>query len=87
MLLTARYRSGTKAGVKLRRLTMEQRFPTKTARERADAATDELSTKEPMYVFVDCWIAAYFEAGGLMVLPDGSKRNRLLDETKKGEIF
>lgn len=45
--------------------TVEQRFPTKHAREKADEAIDELLENEPMNVYVDTWLAAYKSAGGL----------------------
>lgn len=45
--------------------SMERRFPTKQAREKADAAIDALSSTEPMHVYIDTWLAVYRENGGL----------------------
>lgn len=46
-------------------LTIEQRFPTKRARDAADEAIDALDIHEPMYVYIDTWIRVYQESGGL----------------------
>jgi hypothetical protein len=45
--------------------TLEQRFPTKVAREKADAAIDALTESEPMTTYIDTWLATYRAAGGL----------------------
>lgn len=45
--------------------TVEQRFPTKKARDAADAAIVALDANEPMTAFVDLWIAKYREDGGI----------------------
>lgn len=45
--------------------TVEQRFPTKHARDEADAAIDALEENEPMSRYIDTWLAAYRAAGGI----------------------
>lgn len=45
--------------------TLEQRFPTKRARDAADEAIDALDVHEPMHVYIDTWIRVYRESGGL----------------------
>lgn len=45
--------------------SVEQRFPTKRAREQADAAIDELAETEPMHVYIDTWLRVYRAAGGM----------------------
>ena len=45
--------------------TVEQRFPTKHARELADKAVDDLPESAAMTVFIDTWLAAYRAAGGI----------------------
>ncbi len=45
--------------------TVEQRFPTKHARDAADKAIDDLDVHEPMHVYLDTWIRVYRESGGL----------------------
>jgi len=45
--------------------SVEQRFPTKRARELADAAIDKLPLDAPMSRFVDEWLQTYEAAGGI----------------------
>ena len=45
--------------------TVEQRFPTRTARELADKAIDALPESEPMTAYIDTWLATYRAAGGI----------------------
>lgn len=45
--------------------TVEERFPTKRARDEADKAIDALSVEEPMTVYIDVWLATYRAAGGI----------------------
>ena len=45
--------------------TVEQRFPTKHARELADKAIDDLAEDAAMTVYIDTWLAVYRAAGGL----------------------
>lgn len=45
--------------------TLEERFPTKTAREKADAAIDALPVSAPMTEYIDTWLRVYREAGGV----------------------
>jgi len=46
-------------------LTVEQRYPTRAAREVADRAIDDLPENVPMTAYIDTWLAAYTAAGGL----------------------
>lgn len=48
-----------------RKKTLDERFPTKAARERADAAVDCLDVHLPMHEFIDTWVAAYRAFGGV----------------------
>lgn len=48
---------------------IEDRFPTKLARDAADAACDALSPTEPMTAYVDAWLGAYRAAGGIEKRP------------------
>ena len=43
-----------------RKRSLEEIFPNRAAREAADAAIDELSTKEPMTKYLDVWEGEYF---------------------------
>jgi hypothetical protein len=45
--------------------SVEQRFPTKRARDAADEAIDELPESAPMSLFIDVWLAAYRAHGGI----------------------
>ena len=45
--------------------TVEERFPTKMARDEADKAIDVLPVDEPMTVYIDVWLATYRAAGGI----------------------
>lgn len=49
--------------------TVEQRWPTKRARDVADAAIDALPETEPMTTYIDVWLAAYLAAGGVEKRP------------------
>lgn len=49
----------------MKRPTVEQRWPTKRARDLADEAIDRLAESEPMHVYIDTWLAAYRAAGGV----------------------
>jgi len=49
--------------------SVEQRFPTKKAREAADAAIDALSETEPMTVYIDRWLETYRAHGGIEKRP------------------
>lgn len=51
--------------MKRKRLTFEQRYPTKRARDLADAAIDKLPESEPMSAFIDTWFATYKASGGV----------------------
>ncbi len=42
----------------------KENFPSRDARDAADAACDQLDVNEPMSKFIDTWIAAYKAAGG-----------------------
>lgn len=45
--------------------TVEQKYPTKKARDAADKAIDKIDVNEPMCVFLDEWITAYRANGGI----------------------
>lgn len=45
--------------------SVERRFPTKHAREKADDAIDALPETAPMHVYIDTWLATYRAAGGV----------------------
>ena len=45
--------------------TVEQRFPTRAARDAADRAIDALPESAPMTEYIDTWLAAYRAAGGV----------------------
>ena len=45
--------------------TVEQRYPTKHARDKADAAIDALPEADPMSNYIDTWLATYRDAGGM----------------------
>lgn len=49
----------------MKKLTVEQRYPTKKARELADEAIDALSESDSMTLYIDTWLAAYKAAGGM----------------------
>jgi len=51
--------------VKRKGWTMEQRYPTKAARDAADDAIVALDPKAPMTLYVDVWLATYKEHGGI----------------------
>jgi hypothetical protein len=44
---------------------VERRFPTKKARDAADAVIDRLPETEPMTKYIDVWLAAYRANGGI----------------------
>ena len=46
-------------------VTFEKRYPTKRAREAADAVIDAMPNDLPMTAFLDAWLAAYRAAGGI----------------------
>jgi hypothetical protein len=46
------------------KLTVEQMYPTKAAREIADAVVDGMSNDESMIAHIIAWEEAYFDAGG-----------------------
>lgn len=48
---------------------LEQRFPTRAARDAADAAIDALPATAPMTEYLDAWLAAYRAAGGIEKAP------------------
>jgi len=54
-----------KNGGKGKAISFEAMYPTRAARELADAATDALSESEPMTKYIDVWLEAYFGAGGV----------------------
>jgi len=45
--------------------SVEQRFPTRRARDLADAAIDALCPTAPMTEYIDVWLATYKAAGGV----------------------
>lgn len=45
--------------------TVEQRFPTKLAREAADLAVDRLPISETMATHLDVWLEVYFSNNGI----------------------
>lgn len=47
-----------------KKLTVEQRFPTKRARDIADAAIDRLPATDRMDVYIETWLQTYFANGG-----------------------
>lgn len=49
--------------------SLEQRFPTKHARELAGRATDEFPVSAPMTEYLDTWLATYRAAGGMEKKP------------------
>lgn len=49
--------------------SVEQRYPTKKAREAADAAVDALDEREPMTVYIDTWLETYRANGGIEKRP------------------
>lgn len=51
--------------MKKRPESVEARFPTKTAREAADAAIDALSMSTPMSEYIDTWFQTYRTAGSI----------------------
>ena len=53
--------------------TVEQRFPTKRARDAADVAIDALPETAPMTEYVDTWLRVYREAGGVEKKPPRTK--------------
>lgn len=49
----------------MKQWSVEQRFPTKKAREAADAAIDHLPETEPMTEYIDVWLLTYRANGGI----------------------
>ena len=45
--------------------SVEARWPTKRARELADAAIDALPETAPMTEYIDTWLATYKQHGGI----------------------
>ena len=45
--------------------TVEERFPTKKARDAADETIDVLPVDEPMTTYLDVWLETYRAAGGI----------------------
>lgn len=45
--------------------SIEERFPTKRARDLADAATDKLPITASMQTYSDLWLQTYAAAGGI----------------------
>lgn len=46
------------------RWRVEDRFPTASARRKADEAIDALPEQAPMTEYIDTWLRVYREAGG-----------------------
>lgn len=44
---------------------VEQRYPTKRARDLADQAIDRLPESAPMTAYIDTWLQVYRNAGGV----------------------
>lgn len=53
----------------MQRWTVEQRWPTRHARDAADKAIDALPETAPMTEYIDVWLAAYRSAGGIEKRP------------------
>lgn len=49
--------------------SVEQRWPTKKAREAADEAIEALGQDETMATYVDTWLSVYFANGGIEKKP------------------
>lgn len=45
--------------------TVEQRYPTRRARDFADAEIEKLAEDDPMWKYIDVWLASYRVAGGI----------------------
>lgn len=45
--------------------TVERRFPTKAARDKADEAIDLLPENAPMTEYIDTWLGVYRANGGV----------------------
>ena len=45
--------------------TIEQRYPTKAARDKADEAIERMPETMPLTAFVDEWLTTYRRYGGI----------------------
>lgn len=53
--------------------SFEAMYPTRAAREKADAAFDRLPLSTPLGECIRVWDHAYLEAGGIVKMPKGAR--------------